>query len=164
MAHPSAAPAALTTDFTSVDATPQFELGTIGYGTQGRRYRYVKLVDIGTAAPALNKCSYIASATTWDVSLDVSGGSAITGLKPVGILVSVPDADHPYCWVQFAGIASFVAGSASIVAGDWLMPDTSEDGDLTEATAGTDENLVGYAVATVADDATGVIHLTIRET
>lgn len=162
MAHPASPPLTAGPDFLAFDTSAQYPLGTIAHGTEGRRYRYVKLVDIATAAPAVNKCVYVASETTWDVSLDATGGTSIAGLKPVGILISVPTVAAPYCWVQCAGIASFVAGSASIIAGDWLMGDTSEDGDLTEAAAGTDENLVGFAVATVADDATGVIHLTIR--
>jgi hypothetical protein len=40
--------------------------------------------------------------------------------------------------------------------------DASEDGEADEGAAGTDENLVGIALATIADNATGRVMLTIR--
>jgi len=47
---------------------------------------------------------------------------------------------------------------AAIIAGDFLTPDTSEDGAVTEADGG---NLVGMAMATIADNATGLCCLMI---
>lgn len=140
---------------------PFFPLGSIVEGENGKAYRRVQFVDIGTATYAVNKMAVLADADAdeWKVTIDVSGGNAIAGLHPVGVVVAVPDATHTYGWVQIRGVASAVMGSASVIAGDWLMPDSSEDGDIEEATAGTHENICAYALATIADDATGKVML-----
>lgn len=147
------------------DDSALYPLGTVtnGLDPAGRpaRFRYVKFVDAVTYLA--NKVVCLASATTWDVTNDATGGSALAGNWPVGVTfqTTVPT-QNQYGWVQIAGICSFVAGSASIIAGDPLKPDGSEDGDCDEATSGTDENIVGIALATVADNATGLMALAIR--
>ena len=85
---------------------------------------------------------------------------ALAILHATGMLLATVDISvAPYCWVQIEGETTFTAGSASIIAGDYLMPDTSEDGDLTEATAGTNANICAIASAVVADNATGLCKL-----
>lgn len=140
-----------------VYAAPPITLGAVVDGENGRAYRCVKFVDISTATYAVAKMAVLsdADADEWAVTIDVSGGTAMAGLHPVGVTVAVPTAAKPYGFVQIRGVADIVAGSAAIIAGDWLMPDSAEDGDLTEATAGTDENICAYALATIADNATG---------
>ncbi len=146
---------AVGVDVTRYDTTAFYTLGETAEGEDGKRYRYVKFVDAVTYAAA--KIVVLASATTWDVTIDMSGGSALANLNAVGMCLGVP-AEDEYGWVQIEGIATFTAGSAGIVPGDPLMPD-SEDGDLTEATAGTDENICAVSLATVGDNNTGVCML-----
>jgi len=143
---------------TDTHDTEKYPLGTLRLdATTGKWYRYVKLVDLDGAA---YKMAYAASATTWDVTIDASGGSAIANLRAVGMLQGTVDiSEAAYCWVQCSGICTFTAGSAAIIAGDFLKPDTAENGDLEEATAGTDENVCAIALATVADNETGLCML-----
>lgn len=130
---------------------PLYTLGEIVWGKDGKAYRYVQFKDAVTYVAGHVVCLKAAS---WAVTNDVSGNMA--GDHPVGVVfqTTVPT-ENQYGFVQVAGEATFVAGSASIVAGDWLKPDASEDGDMEEATAGTDENICAFALATVADNASG---------
>lgn len=136
----------------------EHELGEIAYGKNGCLFRYVQFVDAVAYKHGAVCVLADADQNEWKVTIDVSGGSAMAGLHPVGVIhhatADVPT-QNQYGWVQCTGVADIVAGSASIVAGDFLMPDTSEDGDATEATAGTDENIFAIALATIADNATG---------
>ena len=146
---------AVGVDVTRYDDTAVYTLGETAEGEDGKRYRYVKFVDAVTYAAA--KIVVLASATTWDVTIDMAGGSALANLNAVGMCLGVPTEDQ-FGWVQFEGIATFTAGSSGIIAGDELMPD-SEDGDLTEAAGGTDENICAVSLAVVADNATGLCML-----
>ena len=122
-----------------------------------KRYRFVKLVDLDGAA---YKMTVMADADGWDVTQDVADGSALPGLWATGMLLgAVVIATAPYCWVQRTGITTFTAGSANIVAGDPLKVDTAENGDLEEATEGTDANICAVAMADVIDNATGLCML-----
>lgn len=146
-------------------SAPEHALGTVveGVDAAGRaaRYRYVRFLDAVTYLAG--HVVTIASATTWAVSNDRDGGSALAGLMPVGVVFQeTPPTQNQYGWVQISGIATIIAGSASIAAGDYLKPDASEDGDTDEATAGTDENIVGVALAAIGDNASGLCMLTIR--
>lgn len=158
-------PKGLGVDLERCTDDPEHELGLVVEGKQGdgtwARYRYVRFLDAVTYVAG--HVVTLASATTWAVSNDRSGGSALAGLMPVGVVfqATVPT-QNQYGWVQIAGIANIIAGSSAIIAGDYLKPDASEDGDTDEATAGTDENLVGVALATIADNATGRCMLAIR--
>ncbi len=126
----------------------------------GKCYRYVKFVDAITYVSGHVVC--LASATTWDVSNDAAGGATLAGLLPVGFVQGTVPTENQYGWIQCGGIiADAVMGSASVIAGDLLMPDT-EDGDLTEAVAGTDWNIAAVAMATIADNAAGVVKATIQ--
>jgi hypothetical protein len=123
------------------------------------RYRLVKLADAVDAAN--KKCCTSATSGVWDVTLDQDGGGTPrANLAPIGMFIGVVDvSETPYCFVQISGVAAYTAGSASIIDGDYLMPDT-ENGDLTEATEGTDQNIVGWSIGTVADNAEGLVMLT----
>lgn len=129
----------------------------------GKTYRYVRFVDAVTYVKG-HVCS-IASATQFDVTNDVSGGSALAGLWPVGVLegdgTTVPTQNQTG-FVQISGIATIIAGSAAVIAGDLLKPDAATDGASDEATAGTHENIVGVAMATIADTASGNALLALR--
>ena len=165
MVHVYTGPKSLGADLERCSSTQEHPLGQIVEGRtstgQWARYRYVKFVDAVTYLAAKAVC--LASATQWDVTNDVSGGSALANLYPVGMTFqATPPTQNQYGCVQIAGIATFTAGSAAIIAGDPLRIDTAEDGDVEEATAGTDEAIIGVAMATVADNATGLMLLLIR--
>lgn len=142
-------------------STQEQPLGTIVWGVAGKRYRYVQFLD--AVAYTVGDVVTIASATDWKVTNDRSGGSAIARLEPVGVVFqTVVPTQNYYGYVQCAGIATVRVGSASVIAGDYLMPDASEDGEAEEATEGTDENIVGVALADIADNASGLVMLMIR--
>ena len=138
----------------------QFPLGTLARGSNGNLYRYVKFED--AVAYVLGHFVNIgAGETTWNVTNDIS--AAMAGYVGVGLVFqAVVPTQNQYGWVQVAGIGTFLAGSAAIIAGDWLKNDGTTDGALDEATAGTDEDIVAQALATVADTATGLCLLRIR--
>lgn len=138
-------------------------LGTIveGMNTYGSaRYMYVKFEDAVTyvAGHFVNRG---AGETTWNVTNDIS--AAMAGYQPAGLVfqATVPT-QNQYGWVQRTGTGTFLAGSAAIIAGDWLKNDGTTDGALDEAVAGTDEDIVAQALATVSDTATGLCQLCIR--
>lgn len=124
-------------------------------------YRYVRFVDAIAYVAGHSVC--LASATTWDVTNDRAGGAALANLFPVGVVFqTVVPTQNQYGWVQCCGIATIIAGSAAIIAGDTLKVDASSDGLTDEGVNGTDENIVGVALATIADNAAGLCMLAIR--
>lgn len=158
---------ALGIDLEACHSTAKHELGLVVQGISplgfAAMFRYVKFVDAVTYK--LGDCVTMADADGWDVSNDRAGGSALAGQYPVGFVfqTTVPVQNY-YGWVQISGIVTITAGSAAIIAGDPLKPDATEDGDCDEATAGTDENICAVAMATIADNATGLAMAQIRST
>lgn len=95
------------------------------------------------------------------ITTDTTGGNAVGGDGKhigMGTLLGTPTAALPVCYIQISGYPEFTAGSSSIVAGDFLIPDTTENGDMTE-NDGTAGDVYGQAQETVADDATGTFKL-----
>lgn len=138
----------------------QFPLGTVIDGPQGKRYRYVQFQDAITYVAGHVVCRGAAE-TDYKVTNDANLMNA--GLAPEGVVFqSTPPTENQYGWIQIAGVATVLIGSAAVIAGDWLKVDGTTDGAADEATPGTDEALVGYALATIADTATGLVQLTIR--
>ena len=123
------------------------------------KYRYVQFQDAVTYV-AGHFCNMGAGETTWKVTNDIS--NAMAGKVGAGVVfqTTVPT-ENQYGWVQCAGIATVLVGSASIIAGDWLKNDGTTDGALDEATAGTDEEIWAQAIATIADTNTGLAVLRI---
>lgn len=165
MAHYFTGPDVAGINLERCDTTAQHRLGQVVEGVQADgtwgRYRYVQFVD--AVAYTAGDVVTPASATTWAVTNDRAGGSALAKLYPAGVVfqATVPT-QNQYGWVQIAGIANVRIGSAAVIAGDELMPDSAEDGEAEEATAGTHENILGIALATIADNATGRVKLMIR--
>lgn len=123
------------------------------------KYRYVKFEDAVTYV-AGHFCNMGAGETGWEVTNDIS--NAMAGYVGAGVVFqeTVPT-EGQYGWVQCAGIATVLIGSAAVIAGDWLKNDGTTDGALDEATAGTDEEIWAQAIATIADTATGLAVLRI---
>lgn len=143
--------------------TAQHVLGTVieGYTALGHwaKYRYVKFEDAVTyvAGHAVN---IGAGETGFEVTNDIS--NAMAGQVPVGIVFqTIVPTENQYGWVQCAGIATVLIGSASVIAGDFLQNDGTTDGALDEATMGGATPLFGQALATIADTATGLALLQI---
>lgn len=146
-----------------VDATPLYNLGQVVEGKTAlghwAKYRYVKFEDAVTYV-AGHFVNLGAGETTWEVTNDIS--NAMAGYVPVGVVfqVTVPT-EGTYGWVQIAGIATVLIGSASVIAGDFLKNDGTTDGALDEATMGGTDVIVAQAIATIADTATGLALLTM---
>lgn len=137
---------------------PQFRLGEVVEGVNGKAYRYVQFVDAVTYAAGHVVCLDSAAANDWKVTNDVSANMA--GDHPVGVVFqSTPPTENQYGWVQIAGEATVLMGSAAVIAGDYLKPDDTTDGAADEATAGTHENILGIALETIADTASGRVLL-----
>ncbi len=126
----------------------------------GNCYRYVKFVDAITYVSGQLCC--LASATTWDVTNDRAGGAALAGHIPIGFVQGTVPTANQHGWVQCGGIVTdAIMGSAAVIAGDPLKPDATEDGDIDEATFGTHGNICAIAMATIADNGTGVVKVHI---
>lgn len=132
----------------------KYELGSVVQGANGKWYRYVQFVDAVTYVAGHVVCLKDADLDEWKVTNDISG--AMAGDHPVGVVFqSTVPAENEYGWVQCGGVATVLAGSGAIIAGDYLKPDASTDGAADEATAGTDENIFAIALETIADTETG---------
>ncbi len=147
-------------------STAQHPIGTHVHSAEGNAndgggcYRYVRFIDAVTYVVG-HLCT--TAGILWQVTNDRAGGTAQAGHWPVGFLVGDIPAENDYGWVQCGGIITdAVMGSASVIAGDLLKPDATEDGDVNEAQAGTDENICAVAQATIADDAAGRVLAAIR--
>lgn len=138
--------------------TAQYELGAVIAGANGKKYRYVQFKDAVTYVAGHVVCLKDNDANEWAVTNDVSANMA--GDHPVGVVFqsTVPTEDE-YGWVQIGGVATVLAGSGSIVAGDYLKPDDTTDGAADEATEGTHENILGIAMEAITDTETGAVLL-----
>lgn len=137
------------------------ELGEIYFGRNGKAYKYVKFLDAVT---------YVAghvvtvAGTNHEVTNDRSGGTAMAGHEPVGVVfqTTVPTQDQ-YGWVQVSGIATVLVEGSAVIAGDRLVSDETNDGAVREIVyttyAAIQERNVGMALATIADGATGLVQL-----
>lgn len=147
------------------DDTQLFPLGTIAEGVTAlghwAKFRYVKFED---AVPYVaGHCTWMgAGETDWEVTNDIS--AAMAGYVPAGIVFqnTVPT-EGQYGWVQCAGIATVLIGSASVIAGDALKADGTTDGALDEATRGGTDVITATALATIADTATGLALLELPD-
>ena len=163
MVHVFTGPETLGINLERIDATAQHRLGQVVEGVTAlghwAKYRYVKFEDAITYV-AGHFCNMGAAETTWEVTNDIS--AAMAGYVGAGVVfqTTVPT-EGTYGWVQCAGIATVLIGSAAVIAGDWLKNDGTTDGALDEATAGTDEEIWAQAIATIADAATGLAVLRI---
>ena len=153
-------------NLTRKDDSAQHPIGTHVHSAEGNPddgggcYRYVKFIDAVTYVVG-HLCT--AAGILWQVTNDRSGGTAEAGLWPIGFLVGDVPAENDFGWVQCGGIITdAVMGSNSVIAGDLLKPDATEDGDIEEAIAGTDENICAVAQATIADNAAGRVLAAIR--
>lgn len=155
-------PLASGVDTTKFTSSAVYTLGQIAFGKDGKRYRYVQFKDSVTYAAGHVCC--LASASAWEVSNDVSGGSQLTGNIPVGICLGVPTEDQ-FGWVQVSGIATVLHEGGSIAIGDILVADPSNDGAASEAdytsVAHADFKRVGTALAATGDGANGAVLLEI---
>jgi hypothetical protein len=146
----------------STDKLHELGMETKGVDASGYvgRYRYVKFSDAVTYVLGHAVVPVAGQAIPWVVTNDASNGMAHYPFMGVVFQATVPT-QNQYGWVLYRGRGSIVAGSASIIEGDWLKFDGTTDGALDEATEGTSE-VAGYALATIADNATGLAMLTGR--
>lgn len=136
-------------------SSASYKLGDVVEGENGRAYRFVQFVDAVTYVKGHLVCRADTDADEWKVTNDRSGGSMMAGLRPVGVVfqATVPT-QNQYGFVQIAGVADILAGSAAIIAGDLLKPDSATDGAADECTEGTNEPCA-VALATIPDTAVG---------
>lgn len=158
-AHETQGPSILAPNINLCTTDPLWPLGTIIEGKNGKAYRYVQFVDAVTYVAGHLVCLDIAAANDWKVSNDTSGNMA--GNHPAGVVFQdVVPTENQYGFVQIAGeCATVLIGSAAVIAGDYLKDDGTTDGAADEATAGTDENIMGIALETIADTASGRVML-----
>lgn len=133
---------------------PGLSLGMVAWGEDGKAYRYVKFVDAVTYAAG--QVLTFASATTWDVTNDRAGGSAIAGHGVAGVCLGVP-AQNEYGWIQIAGL---VAVNGTYSAGDFLKPHATSNGDAVVSgytAAKADFNIFAYALSSSLVKLIGVL-------
>lgn len=158
-AHETKGPSILVPNINLCTTDPVYELGRVVEGANGKAYRYVQFVDAVTYVAGHLVCRDFAADNDWKVTNDTSGNSA--GNHPVGVVFQdVVPTENQYGFVQIGGEAEVLIGSAAVILGDYLKDDGTTDGAADEATAGTDENIMGIALETIADTATGRVLLT----
>lgn len=156
----SSGPASLAPSLDICTTDAKWQLGAIVEGHNGKKYRYVQFVDAVTYVAGHLVCLADADNDEWKVTNDRSGGSMMAGLRPVGVVFqSVVPTQNQYGFVQISGVATALIGSAAVVAGDLLKPDSATDGAIDEATEGTNDPCA-IALATISDAATGKVLLT----
>lgn len=148
-----------------IDATQQHPLGMIVEGRTAlghwAKFRYVKFEDAVTYV-AGHFCNMGAGETNWEVTNDIS--NAMAGYVPAGVVFqSTVPTEGTYGWVQCAGIATVLIGSAAVIAGDALKNDGTTDGALDEATRGGTDVICATAIATIADTTTGLAVLELPD-
>ncbi len=144
-------------------ASAVYPLGMHAYSDDagGKCYRYVKFVDGITYVSG--HVVVLASATTWDVTNDVAGGSALAGHLAIGFVQGTVPTENQYGWVQCGGIVDdAVMGAGAVSAGVLLKPDATENGDIDVATAGTHWNVCAVAMATISENEAGVVKVAIQ--
>lgn len=154
----------------SVDEHPDFQephevaLGHVYIDKEGRKYKYVKFnqdVDIEEGdAVEYADVSFGTNSTPTDPKVtDVvvsgatsGGGNAIDDATAGMALTSHPtntDGEARYGWIQVSGPAqNLTDASNGVAAGDYVMPDSSNDGEWTTAT--TDAEYRAGAIAVTA--------------
>ena len=118
------------------------------FSRNGKMYRYIQVEDADLAA---NDVVAFSDATSFEVTKDRAGGSAIS-VDFAGIgLGAVTDGNYGY--VQIAGPATCkVAAGVAVAAGDKLVLHASSDGSVAVATTTTLPK--AFATALAADTAT----------
>lgn len=124
------------------DPTPTATVGgTYQYG--GNLYKYVQFKD--AVAYLVGHTVAWANATGTAVTNDRSGGSALSGNLPAGVVCCVMTQNY-YGYIQVSGLATLY-GDGSIAAGESVVLDVNTDG-YCDTMASTEEQLiVGTALA-----------------
>ena len=115
--------------FDRVDASAEFELGTVAFDDGNKAYKYVQY-DTGTGAVAAvsGQVAYYDGADGYKnarVTSDLSDSLNIGA----GVLQSAP-ADGEYCWIQIKGPATLSIALTAGADGDPLTPTGATDGTL----------------------------------
>ena len=136
-------------------ASPEFAVGTIGMGNDGKAYKYVQY-DTGAgsvAGTAGNVAYYYApsAASAGSTTVVTSDLSDSAGLG-AGVLVAAMG-DGDYGWVQVRGPATLTTALTAGADGNALTPVGSTDGALDVCAAVTDHH------AAIAVDASAKIVL-----
>ena len=130
--------------------TDDHGVGNVYWGPDGKAYKWVEVVDLdGVAANTLLP----ANTSGTQVTLDVSGGSAI-GTKVVGICVTAVDISvAKYAFMQVSGVAD-VYSDGSVAAGESVTQHASTNGMMDTMADGLEELVFGVALE--ADSGTPV--------
>lgn len=111
-----------------VSTTPEYQLGQVAQGINGRKYRYVQFLDaVAYLAGHVCTAGTTTAADQWTVTNDRAGGSNITGHEVIGVLhgtVNVPT-QNQYGWIQIAGEC---VPLGTYAAGDYVIPHATVDG------------------------------------
>lgn len=126
------------------EAAQSCPLGTEAWDKYGARYRYVQFLDAVTYVKG--HVTSLASATTYKVTNDVSGGSSVvlrfTGVLPYyksdGTTTADVPAQNAFGWLMVEGFHPFIKtnGDDDIAAGDELIM-VATDGVVDSVTSGT---------------------------
>lgn len=122
-------------DLVLASATPKYPLGTL-YELDGNTYRYVKVTDAVDVTIGMSLSP--STSGGWYVTPDRAGGTAVvkarttsSGYPIAGIaLGSVDVSEEPYCWIQVAGLCTYILTDGNFTASELV------EGIATDGTAG----------------------------
>lgn len=127
---------------TTTSATDDHGVGNIFDSPDGKKYKWVKVVDVDLAV------GYVvtpASVDGTEVTADRSGGSQLA-LRGIGVALGTVDISAtPYCFVQIAGVAD-VYSDGSVAAGEAVVADSATDGLADTMADGEEEQVFGFAL------------------
>lgn len=156
-AHETIGPSIIVPNINLCHDTPQYPLGQLVWGKNGKAYRYVQFRRAVAYVVGHVVTQDFATDDDWRVSNDVS--ATVAGDHPIGVVFQdIVPTENQYGWVQCAGEAEVLIGSNAVIAGDFLKVDDTTDGAADEATEGTDHPFA-VALETIADTAVGRVRL-----
>ena len=131
---------------TTIDATIQFEIGTVGQTSDGKLYKYYKYEAAAAAiAGVAGEVAYFAKVAVGDATGTIVT-SDLTDSDECGAgVLQASLTDGTYGWLQVAGFATLTIALTSSVDGAKLTPTGTADGSL-DISADLTDNICAYSL------------------
>ena len=141
----------LTQALTFSGSTALHAMGTIYFDYENAKaYRYSKVAAAVTNdVIAITESVCADSGGVFYVNNDFAEGTGLGVATPMGVAISQISEGY-YGWMQVGGVATVIT-DGSVAAGEALVLDSSNDGDVDTMADGEEEQVFGFATADDAD-------------